>query len=339
MQDPTSAELVRSDDVHSDSSVTVTRATLRNLQELDIVLPLNRFVCITGYSLTGMHSLIYDILYGNLRRLVGRQKRRKIPLHGCRRIEGYESIERVIDIDQAPLRSTNRSCLATHIGISHAVRRLFSGTAAAQQRGLCARHFSLMVNCHPAAPQVLYNGKSIQNVLRMTVDQAVGFFHGHRRICEALGCLQETGLGQLRLGKPASEISGGEAQRIKLARELLDSRAASGRRTLYILEHPTAGLRRFDKFTAPPEWRFMTPDAVDKLTQSLRRLVAAGHSVVVTEKNLRVARAADWVIDTGLNGKDSGVKVRTVYAGPFEKVVTEEGSEIGAYFGYVAPQA
>ncbi len=308
----------------SPGTLQVRGADLHNLNDIDLDLPLGRLVCVTGVSGSGKSTLVRSVLRDNLSRLVGKRGRRPAPT-GCASLDGWQGLERVLEVDQTPIGKTPRSCPATYIGFWDDIRKLFAATAEANLRGYKPGRFSFNVaggRCEVCEGQgmrriemsfmpdvsvpcetcrgarfnsetlaVHYKGKDIGQVLAMEVDEAVDFFAAHPRIHRALALLKEVGLGYLTLGQPSPTLSGGEAQRIKLVSEL--AKASSGK-TLYVLDEPTVGLHMAD---------------VDKLVGVLHRLVAAGNSVLLIEHNLDVIAAADWVVDLGPEGGEGGGKV------------------------------
>jgi len=325
-----------------DQSIMVRGAELHNLQGMDIELPLGRLVCVTGVSGSGKSSLVRGVVHDNLKRLTRQRRGRKPKPRGCAAIEGWQALERVLEVDQAPIGKTPRSCPATYIGFWDEVRKLFAGTEEARLRGYTAGRFSfntkdgrcpacegqgskrvemnflpdVAVPCEvcngdrftPETLAVTYAGRHIGEVLRMSVDEAVDLFSAHPKIHHALELMRAVGLGYLTLGQPSPTLSGGEAQRIKLVTELAkarpDLRSQKPKHTLYILDEPTVGLHMAD---------------VERLIRVLHRLVDAGHSVVVIEHNLDVIAEADWLIDLGPEGGERGGRV--VAEGPPEKAV------------------
>lgn len=322
-------------------------ATLHNLQGVDVDVPLQRLVAVTGVSGSGKSTLARDVLLANVAEVVaakGRGKPREAMLTACRSLDGWGLIDRVLEVDQTPIGKTPRSCPATYIGFWDPVRRLFTETLEAKARGYTAARFSFNTGqgrcpgcegqgmrtiemnflpdvkvpcdqCHgqrfnPETLAVTWRGKSIGDVLRMEVDEAVEFFASMPAIAHPLQLLKDVGLGYLTLGQPSPTLSGGEAQRIKLVTELSKVRDDVTRRgqkpphTLYVLDEPTVGLHMAD---------------VEKLIHVLHRLVDGGHSVVVIEHDLDVIAEADWVIDLGPDGGTGGGRV--VCAGTPEDVV------------------
>ncbi len=342
--------------------LSVQGATLHNLQNVTAHVPLNRLVAITGVSGSGKSTLARDVLLTNVQAWVqqrstwaGRQAMdagNAPPLVGCTGISGFETIDRVLEVDQTPIGKTPRSCPATYIGFWDTVRKLFAETLEAKARGYAAGRFSFNTGagrcpvcegqgirtiamsflpdvkvpceaCHgarfnPETLAVTWRGKSIGQILQMEVDEAVDFFTAMPAIAYPLQLLKDVGLGYLTLGQPSPTLSGGEAQRIKLVTELTKVRDEIGRRgqkiphTLYVLDEPTVGLHMAD---------------VDRLIQVLHRLVGGGHSVVVIEHDLDVIAEADWVLDLGPEGGNGGGQI--VAAGTPEDVV-HLGTHTGA---------
>jgi excinuclease ABC subunit A len=305
---------------------------------VDVRIPLARLTVVTGVSGSGKSTLARDVLYSNLRARTGDAKRRRRAPHwaGCASIRGIEQVARVLEVDQTPIGKTPRSCPATYVGFWDDVRRLYAGTTEARVRGHGPGRYSfntpggrcdacegqgvrtiemsflpdVKVTCDACGGrrfnaetlEVQHRGRSVGDVLAMSVDEAVEFFAAHPRIHHALQLLQDVGLGYLTLGQPSPTLSGGEAQRIKLVTELARLRPDDGARrrsadapaTLYVLDEPTVGLHMAD---------------VEKLIRVLHRLVAAGNTVVVIEHNLDVIAEADWIIDLGPEGGAGGGRV------------------------------
>jgi len=309
-------------------------ARLHNLDNLDLSLPLGRLVCITGVSGSGKSTLIRDVLGPSLRNILAaegpRQARaRRADLVACVSIDGWQSLTRVLEVDQTPIGKTPRSCPATYVGFWDQIRRLFAAVPEARMLGWGARRFSfntpggrceacegqglqrlemsflpdVKVPCEVCGGtrfnretrEVRYKGLDIGQVLQLSVDEATPLFSAHPTIHQALTLLQAVGLGYLSLGQQSPTLSGGEAQRLKLVTELAKTRTGAdgvtGRQALYILDEPTVGLHMAD---------------VERLLQALHRLVDAGHSVVVIEHNLDLMAAADWIIDLGPEGGAAG---------------------------------
>jgi excinuclease ABC subunit A len=330
-------------------ALRIVDASLHNLKNIDVRVPLARLSVITGVSGSGKSTLARDVLYMNLLRAVseerGLRRRNDSPLSGCRGIRGWETIGRVLEVDQTPIGKTPRSCPATYVGFWDAIRRLYADTAEARMRGWSASRFSfntaggrceacegqgvkkiemsflpdVKVSCETCRGArfnsetlaVSWKGKTIGEVLAMSVDEAVEFFSAHVATHHALRLLQDVGLGYLTLGQQSPTLSGGEAQRIKLVTELSKTRPGQDLRrgragsgpTLYVLDEPTVGLHMAD---------------VERLLRVLHRLVDAGHTVVVIEHNLDVIAEADWIIDLGPEGGAAGGRI--VAQGPPEKV-------------------
>jgi excinuclease ABC subunit A len=329
----------------ADETIEILGASLNNLDDIDVHIPLGRLVCVTGVSGSGKSTLVRGVIHENLRRLLGRDRRAKPRLNGCRDIRRWERIQRVLEVDQTPIGKTPRSCPATYVGFWDDIRRLFAETTQARMRGYTAARFSFNVRagrceacegqgvqkfemsflpdvrvvCEtcggarftPETLAIQYRGKSIGEVLAMSVDEAVEFFAHHPRIHRSLSLLQEVGLGYLNLGQPSPTLSGGEAQRIKLVTELARVRE-EGRRTLYVLDEPTIGLHMAD---------------IEKLILVLHRLVDAGATVLMIEHNLDLVSEADWIIDLGPEGGDGGGRI--VAEGPPQTVSRVRRSHTG----------
>ncbi len=318
-------------------SLKVLGAAVHNLRGIDVEFPLGRFVCVTGVSGSGKSSLVDEILYRGVAHELHLAAHRPGP-HD--EIVGIEHLDKVIEIDQSPIGRTPRSNPATYTKVFDDIRALFARTPDAKLRGYAAGRFSFNVkggrceSCQGQGQekiemhflpdvyvpcevckgtrynretlQVRYKGKSIADVLSMSVEEALAFFENVPRIRRRLQTLYDVGLTYIELGQPATELSGGEAQRIKLAKEL--SKRSTGK-TLYILDEPTTGLHAAD---------------VRKLLEVLHRLVDAGNTVVVIEHNLDVVKTADWIIDLGPEGGDGGGRV--VATGTPEEIVDVETS-------------
>ena len=322
--------------------IVVRGARENNLRDVTVRFPLGTFTCITGVSGSGKSSLITDTLYKKLAQELHRAKD-KPGTHDV--IEGIKNLDKVIDIDQSPIGRTPRSNPATYTGLFTPIRELYASMPEAKARGYKAGRFSFNVKggrceackgegiiqiemnflpdvfvpcevCHGArynreALEIQYKGKSIADVLDMTVTQALEFFENVPALRNKLQTLEDVGLGYVKLGQPATQLSGGEAQRVKLASEL--SRRATGR-TMYILDEPTTGLHFAD---------------IEKLLAILQRLADGGNTVVVIEHNLDVIKSADWLIDLGPEGGSGGGEIIAV--GTPEEIAETPGSYTGEF--------
>ncbi|WP_294579124.1 excinuclease ABC subunit UvrA [uncultured Ruminococcus sp.] len=322
--------------------LTVHGAREHNLKNIDVSIPLGAFTCITGVSGSGKSSLVNEILYKYLAAKLNRARTRYGDFDT---IDGIENLDKVIDIDQSPIGRTPRSNPATYTGVFTDIRNLYAMTNDAKAKGYHAGRFSFNVKggrcescqgdgilriemhflpdvyvpCEVCKGRrynretlaVKYRDKSIYDVLEMTVDEGVVFFENHPKIVRKLKMLQEVGLGYLKIGQPATTLSGGEAQRVKLATEL--SKRPTGK-TIYILDEPTTGLHTAD---------------VHKLIEVLQRLTDTGNTVVVIEHNLNVIKVADWIVDLGPEGGDRGGTV--VVSGTPEQVAACPDSYTGQY--------
>ena len=320
----------------------VIGAAENNLRHIDVEFPLGTFTVVTGVSGSGKSSLVNEVLF---KRLGAELMRMKVRPGKCDRIEGIEQLDKVVNIDQSPIGRTPRSNPATYTGLFNDIRDLFASTQEAKSRGYGQGRFSFNVRggrCEACSGdgllkiemhflpdifvpcevckgrrynretlEVRYKGKNIADVLDMTVDEALEFFSALPKLKKRLQTLQDVGLGYVKLGQPSTELSGGEAQRVKLATEL--SKQATGK-TIYILDEPTTGLHS---------------DDVRKLLEVLQRLVDAGNTVVVIEHNLDVIKCADHLIDLGPEGGDGGGTI--VVTGTPEEVAACPASFTGQY--------
>jgi excinuclease ABC subunit A len=342
--------------------IAVRDARMHNLRRVDAGFPLARLTVVTGVSGSGKSTLAREVLLENLRRVVGQRKPRP-EWTGCEMVDGWEALDRVLEVDQTPIGKTPRSCPATYVGFWDAIRKLYADTLEARTRGYGASRFSFNTaggRCDSCDGQglrtiemsflpdvkvlcdvcggarfneetlaVKWRDRSIGDVLRMDIDDAAEFFRAHRSIAHPLALLQDVGLGYLTLGQPSPTLSGGEAQRIKLVTELSKVRDDVTRRgqvppkTLYVLDEPTVGLHMAD---------------VGKLIHVLHRLVDGGNTVVVIEHNLDVIAEADWIIDLGPEGGAGGGRV--VAQCPPEQLVpmsTPTARALAAFFGSRPP--
>ena len=320
----------------------VVGAQENNLKNIDVEIPLGIFTCVTGVSGSGKSSLVNQILYKRLAKELNRAKT-KPGLH--KDIEGFDQLDKIIAIDQSPIGRTPRSNPATYTGVFDQIRDLFAMTKDAKAKGYNKGRFSFNKKggrceacagdgiikiemhflpdvyvpcevCHGKrynreTLEVKYKGKSIYDVLNMTVEEACDFFSNIPSISRKMETLRDVGLGYIRLGQPSTELSGGEAQRIKLAAEL--SKRSTGK-TIYILDEPTTGLHFAD---------------VHKLVDILARLTEGGNTVIVIEHNLEVIKTADYIIDMGPEGGSGGGTV--VAAGTPEEICEVEESYTGQY--------
>ena len=317
-----------------------------NLKDVRVKIPLGCFVCVTGVSGSGKSTLIQETLYPRLQAVINKSH----PVWEAHdAVTGIENLDKIVDIDQSPIGRTPRSNPATYTGVFDMIREMFSKTADARMRGYKAGRFSFNVKggrceackgdgiikiemqflpdvyvpcevCHGKrynreTLEVKYKGKSIADILEMTVGQAVQFFEAVPAITRKLRTIHDVGLDYIRMGQPATQFSGGEAQRVKLATEL--AKRATGK-TLYILDEPTTGLHFAD---------------IQKLLHVLQRLADTGNTVLVIEHNLDVIKTADWVIDMGPEGGDAGGEV--VAEGPPEAIAKVAASHTGRYLAKV----
>jgi len=333
-------------------ALTVRGARHNNLRNVDVTIPLGQFVCVTGASGSGKSSLIHAIVQKQLYSVL-HDSRVIAGDHDA--LTGHEHVSEVIDVDQSPIGRSPRSNPATYIGVYDAIRALFAGTEEAAKRGYTASTFSfnvkggrceecagegsittqlsfmpdVEVTCptckgaryHADTLEVKYQGKSIADVLEMSIEESGEFFSAQPTIARKIGMLNEMGLGYLKLGHPSTILSGGEAQRVKLAAEL--GKLKRGKHNFYILDEPTTGLHFAD---------------IDRLLACLNRLVDTGHSVIVIEHNLDVIKTADWVIDLGPEGGHKGGEV--LACGTPEDVAACATSHTGGFLKkYLGPHA
>ena len=323
-------------------SITIKGAKENNLKNLDVKIPLGVFTCVTGVSGSGKSSLINEVLYKNLaKKLYGSSEKGG----KCKEIVGVENIDKIINIDQSPIGRTPRSNPATYTGVFDYIRDIFANTNEAKLRGYQKGRFSfnvaggrceacqgdgvLKIEMHflpdvyvpcevckgkrynKETLEVKYKGKSISDILEMTVEEALEFFANVPKIKQKIQTLYDVGLGYIKLGQPSTTLSGGEAQRIKLATEL--SKRPTGK-TLYILDEPTTGLHIAD---------------VHKLVDILQRLVDTGNTIVVIEHNLDLIKTADYIIDLGPEGGDNGGEI--VATGTPEQIIRNDRSYTGKF--------
>src|SRR4051794_24333194 len=327
-------------------SLVIKKASEHNLQDIDVEFPLGRFVAVTGVSGSGKSTLVTEGLYRALARGLNGSRE---PVGAHDKLEGAELVDKIIEIDQSPIGRTPRSNPATYVGLFTPIRELFAGVPESRLRGYSPGRFSFNVkggrceHCkgdgilkiemqflpdvyvpcevcggkryNREALEIHYKGKSIADVLEMTIAEALEFFNAVPNIRTKLQTLFDVGLGYVHLGQPATTLSGGEAQRVKLATEL--SRRATGR-TLYVLDEPTTGLHFAD---------------VEKLLEVLHRLVDGGNTVLVIEHNLDVIKTADWIVDLGPEGGARGGRI--IAEGTPEAIAGAKGSATGEYLARV----
>ena len=322
--------------------IKIVGAAENNLKNINVKIPLGELVLVTGVSGSGKSSLVNEILYKTLSRELNRSK-----LRGgkCTRIEGLEHLDKVIDIDQSPIGRTPRSNPATYTGVFTDIRELFASTTDSKKKGYKANRFSfnvkggrceacqgdgivkiemhfmsdIYVPCEVCKGkrynretlEVHYKGKNISDILDMTVEEGMNFFESIPKIYRKIKTLYDVGLGYIKIGQPATTLSGGEAQRVKLATEL--SKHSTGK-TVYILDEPTTGLHTAD---------------VHRLIDVLQKFVDAGNTVIVIEHNLDVIKVADHIIDLGPEGGNGGGKI--VAQGTPEQVADCPKSYTGMY--------
>ncbi|TMD26697.1 MAG: ATP-binding cassette domain-containing protein, partial [Chloroflexi bacterium] len=327
-------------------ALVVRGAREHNLRDIDATFPLGCFIAVSGVSGSGKSTLVTDVLYRALAREIN-GSREGVGAHD--KVEGVEHVDKIIEIDQSPIGRTPRSNPATYMGLFTTIRELFAGVPEARLRGYGPGRFSFNVkggrceNCkgdgilkiemqflpdvyvtcevckgkryNREALEIHFKGRSIADVLEMTIAEALEFFSAVPKVQAKLQTLYDVGLGYVHLGQPATTLSGGEAQRVKLSTEL--SRRATGR-TLYVLDEPTTGLHFAD---------------VEKLLQVLHRLVDAGNTVIVIEHNLDVIKTADHIVDLGPDGGLRGGQI--IATGTPEQVATARGSATGDYLARV----
>ena len=323
-------------------SIEILGAQENNLKNINVKIPLGVFTCVTGVSGSGKSTLVNEVLYKTIAKEINGSTEKP---GKCKGVKGIENIDKIINIDQSPIGRTPRSNPATYTGVFDIIRDLFATTNEAKMRGYQKGRFSfnvpggrceacqgdgvLRIEMHflpdiyvpcevckgkrynQETLEVKYKGKSISDVLDMTVEEALEFFANVPRIKQKIQTLSDVGLGYIKLGQPSTTLSGGEAQRVKLATEL--SKKATGK-TLYILDEPTTGLHIAD---------------VHKLVDILQRLVDTGNSIIVIEHNLDLIKTADYIIDLGPEGGENGGTV--VQVGTPEQVVKNEKSYTGQF--------
>ncbi|MBI3999375.1 MAG: ATP-binding cassette domain-containing protein, partial [Candidatus Omnitrophica bacterium] len=314
-----------------------------NLKDISLEIPLGKFVVITGVSGSGKSTLMYDILYANYQRSRGRAVQ---DVGRVEQIDGWGHVADLLLVDQSPIGRTSRSNPVTYVKAFDPIRKIFAGTREAKIRRLNAGHFSfnvtggrcekcegggttkiemhfladIYITCDACGGsryqshilEIKYRGKNIREVLDLTIDQSLEFFKTEPRICDSLSILSQVGLGYLKLGQSATTLSGGEAQRLKLAAELS---GATRDNLLYLFDEPTTGLHYYD---------------IAFLLTAFETLLKRGHSICVIEHNMEIIKCADYVIDLGPEGGEGGGEV--VYAGPFQGLLKEPRSHTGYAF-------
>ena len=327
---------------HTKKAIEIINATQNNLKGINVKFPLGLFTCVTGVSGSGKSTLVNEVLYKYIAKELNGSNEKP---GKCDKITGLENIDKIINIDQSPIGRSPRSNPATYTGVFDMIRDIFAGTNEAKLRGYQKGRFSFNVaggRCEACSGdgilkiemhflpdiyvpcevckgkrynhetlEVKYKGKSISDVLDMTVEEALDFFSNIPKIKQKIQTLYDVGLGYIKLGQPSTTLSGGEAQRVKLATEL--SKRATGR-TLYILDEPTTGLHIAD---------------VHRLVDILQRLVDTGNSIIVIEHNLDLIKTADYIIDLGPEGGDNGGQV--IGVGTPEQIVKNEKSYTGKF--------
>jgi excinuclease ABC subunit A len=324
------------------ASIQITGCRENNLKNIDVRFPLGGIICVTGVSGSGKSTLVNQTLLPALKRKLYASK---VKAGAFKSLNGVTKIDKVIEIDQSPIGRTPRSNPATYTGVFDEIRKVFAKTREAKIRGYEAGRFSFNVKggrceacqgqgtkciemhflpdvyvncevCHGSrynaeTLEIHYRGKTIADVLNMTVEEALGFFENFPRIYQMLKAVNDVGLSYVKLGQPSTQLSGGEAQRVKLATEL--GKTATGH-TLYMLDEPTTGLHFAD---------------IHNLLNVLNRLADMGNTILIIEHNLDVIKCADWIIDMGPDGGDAGGKV--VAAGKPEQIIKREGSYTAEY--------
>ncbi|MDE5540206.1 MAG: excinuclease ABC subunit UvrA, partial [Bacilli bacterium] len=327
---------------HTKKSIEIINATQNNLKGINVKFPLGLFTCVTGVSGSGKSTLVNEVLYKYIAKELNGSNEKP---GKCDKITGLENIDKIINIDQSPIGRSPRSNPATYTGVFDMIRDIFAGTNEAKLRGYQKGRFSFNVaggRCEACSGdgilriemhflpdiyvpcevckgkrynhetlEVKYKGKSIADVLDMTVEEALDFFSNIPKIKQKIQTLYDVGLGYIKLGQPSTTLSGGEAQRVKLATEL--SKRATGK-TLYILDEPTTGLHIAD---------------VHRLVDILQRLVDTGNSIIVIEHNLDLIKTADYIIDLGPEGGENGGQV--IGVGTPEQLVKNEKSYTGKF--------
>jgi excinuclease ABC subunit A len=322
--------------------IKIIGANKNNLKNIDASFPLRKLVVVTGVSGSGKSTLLYDVLYKNLVHIKNYFNK---PLEGCSKIIGSEYIDKVVVVDQSPIGRSPRSNPATYTGIWSPIRDFYAELPDSRERGYSASRFSfnvsggrceacqgagfnliemhfmppIMVKCdvcnskrfNRETLQVKYRGKNISDILNLTVEDAAEFFKDNWQIAEKLKVLQSVGLGYLQLGQSATTLSGGEAQRIKLARELVQP---LGKKSLYLLDEPTVGLHYYD---------------IELLLKVINKLIEKGNSVIVIEHNMQIIKSADYILDLGPEGGDKGGKL--IAKGIPEEIVKSKNSYTGLY--------
>ena len=323
-------------------NIVIKGAREHNLKNIDLTIPRDKLIVFTGLSGSGKSSLVNEILYKTIAKEINKSNEKP---GKCKSIKGIENIDKIINIDQSPIGRTPRSNPATYTGVFDIIRDIFAGTNEAKMRGYQKGRFSFNVpggRCESCSGdgllkiemhflpdiyvpcevcngkrynletlEVKYKGKTIADVLDMTVEEALVFFENIPKIKQKIQTLYDVGLGYIKLGQPSTTLSGGEAQRVKLATEL--SKRATGK-TLYILDEPTTGLHIAD---------------VHKLVNILQRLVDTGNSIIVIEHNLDLIKTCDHIIDLGPEGGDGGGEV--IGIGTPEQIVKNEKSYTGKF--------